>query len=69
MTGPLVTLAPLTVTDAEEMVGVLSGEELYRFTGGRPPALDELRATYARQVIGHSPDGAARGPGADWPVR
>jgi RimJ/RimL family protein N-acetyltransferase len=58
ITSARVSLIPLTVPDAEEMAGVLSAGELYRFTGGRPPALDELRATYARQVIGHSPDGS-----------
>ena len=50
-------LVPLTVADADEMVGVLSGAALYAFTGGAPPGLDELRARYARQVAGRSPDG------------
>jgi len=49
-------LVPLTVADAAEMVGVLSGEALYAYTGGAPPGLAELRARYARQVAG-SPDG------------
>jgi RimJ/RimL family protein N-acetyltransferase len=52
-----VALTPLAVTDALEMTGVLAGDELYTFTGGRPPTLDELRATYARQVTGRSRDG------------
>jgi RimJ/RimL family protein N-acetyltransferase len=51
-------LVPLAVTDAEEMVGVLSAEALYTFTGGEPPGLDELRARYARQAAGRSPDGS-----------
>jgi RimJ/RimL family protein N-acetyltransferase len=67
LAGPLVTLAPLTVADAEEMAGVLSGEKLYRFTGGHPPTLNELRDTYARQVIGHSPDG--RQEWRNWIIR
>ena len=50
-------LVPLTVADAAEMVGVLSGDALYAFTGGAPPGLDELRARYAGQVAGRSPDG------------
>ena len=50
-------LVPLTVADADEMVGVLSGAALYAFTGGAPPGLDELRARYAWQVAGRSPDG------------
>jgi RimJ/RimL family protein N-acetyltransferase len=50
-------LAPLTVADAAEMVGVLSGDALYAYTGGAPPGLDELRARYASQAAGRSPDG------------
>jgi RimJ/RimL family protein N-acetyltransferase len=50
-------LVPLTVADAAEMVGVLSGDALYAYTGGAPPGLGELRARYARQVAGRSPDG------------
>jgi RimJ/RimL family protein N-acetyltransferase len=50
-------LVPLTVADAAEMVGVLSGDALYAFTGGAPPGLDELRARYAGQAAGRSPDG------------
>src|SRR5690242_8917658 len=50
-------LAPLKVADAAEMVHVLSGETLYAYTGGAPPGLDELRARYARQAAGRSPDG------------
>lgn len=50
-------LDPLTVADAAEMVAVLSGDALYTYTGGAPPHLDELRARYARQAAGRSPDG------------
>src|SRR5689334_25011502 len=50
-------LAPLKVADAAEMVHVLSGETLYAYTVGAPPVLDELRARYARQAAGLSPDG------------
>ena len=50
-------LAPLKVADAAEMVEVLSGAALYACTGGAPPGLDELRARYARQAAGRSPDG------------
>jgi RimJ/RimL family protein N-acetyltransferase len=53
-----ICLVPLTVTDAGEMVRVLSAESLYTFTGGSPPTLDELRARYARQAAGRSPDGS-----------
>ena len=51
-------LVPLAMSDAEEMMGVLSAGALYTFTGGEPPGLDELRARYARQVAGRSPDGS-----------
>jgi RimJ/RimL family protein N-acetyltransferase len=52
-----IRLIPLTVADAAEMVRVLSGDALYTFTGGTPPTLGELRARYARQAAGRSPDG------------
>lgn len=51
-------LVPLTVADAAEMTGVLSAPQLYEFTGGAPPTLAELRARYARQAAGRSPDGS-----------
>jgi len=60
-------LVPLAVSDAEEMVGVLSAEALYAFTGGEPPGLDELRARYARQAAGRSPDG--RQKWRNWIIR
>jgi RimJ/RimL family protein N-acetyltransferase len=62
-----IRLVPLTVADAGEMVHVLSGEELYAFTGGSPPALDELRARYARQAAGRSPEG--REEWRNWVIR
>lgn len=65
--GERVWLSPLAVADAEEMGAVLSGGELYAFTGGRPPALDELRARYARQVVGRSADGLEEW--RDWIIR
>src|SRR5499427_8995180 len=60
-------LVPLTVADAAEMVDVLSGEALYAYTGGSPPGLDELRARYARQASGRSPDG--REEWRNWIIR
>ncbi len=60
-------LTPLSVNDADEMVHVLGSQELYRFTGGAPPTLAELRARYARQVAGHSPDG--RQEWRNWIIR
>lgn len=49
-----ITLVPLTVADADEMVDVLGGD-LYAFIGGSAPTLEELRARYARQVAGGPP--------------
>lgn len=50
-------LEPLRVDHAEEMAPLLADAELYTFTGGAPPTLDELRARYVRQASGRSPDG------------
>lgn len=61
------SLVPLAVADADEMVGVLSGAALYTFTGGSPPSLGELRAHYARLATGRSPDG--REEWRNWIVR
>ena len=57
MRSARLSLIPLAVADADEMVGVLSGAALYAFTGGTPPGLGELRARYARLAAGRSPDG------------
>lgn len=54
---PRLVLAPLTVADADEMVGVLAGRELYAFIGGEPPDVDGLRTRYAMLARGHSADG------------
>jgi RimJ/RimL family protein N-acetyltransferase len=52
------SLVPLAVTDADEMVGVLSADALYAFTGGSPPGPGDLRERYTRLVVGRSPDGS-----------
>jgi len=57
MEAERIELVPLAVSDAEEMVHVLADEDLYAFIGGSPPTPAELRARYARQVVGRSPDG------------
>ena len=51
-------LVPLAVSDADEMTDVLGDERLYAFVGGHPPTRAQLRARYARLVVGRSPDGA-----------
>ncbi|HVR33207.1 MAG TPA: GNAT family N-acetyltransferase [Acidimicrobiia bacterium] len=46
------TLTPLEVADAAEMVGVLSEPALYTFTGGMPPTQAQLEELYRRQSAG-----------------
>lgn len=50
------SLTPLEVADAAEMVGVLSDPALYGFIGGAPPTLARLEELYRRQSAG-DPDG------------
>ncbi|WP_233563528.1 GNAT family N-acetyltransferase [Micromonospora musae] len=50
-------LEPLRVEHAEEMAPLLHDERLHEFIGGEPVDLARLRTRYARQVVGHSPDG------------
>ena len=45
-------LTPLRSVDASEMVGVLADSELYTFTGGHPPSLEQLESRYRAQVGG-----------------
>ncbi|MGO3886935.1 MAG: GNAT family N-acetyltransferase [Mycetocola sp.] len=61
------TLTPLQQDDAAEMVNVLHDRDLYAYTGGEPPSLDELNRRYARQIGGVSPDGTQRW--LNWIVR
>lgn len=58
LTTPRLTLTPLVEDDARDMVDVLADPRIYLFTGGEALTLDELRARYARQVVGASPDGS-----------
>jgi RimJ/RimL family protein N-acetyltransferase len=46
------TLEPLRVEHAAEMVTVLADSRICEFIGGAPPTEEELRAAYARRV-GH----------------
>ena len=50
-------LVPLRIEDAAEMAQVLGDPEIYAFTGGGPPSVDDLRDRYRHQVVGRSPDG------------
>jgi len=60
------SLEPLRVEHADEMLAVLDDARLYTFTGGDPPTLDELRASYERRVAAGIVDGARW---ANWVVR
>lgn len=60
-------LEPLRVQHAEEMAPLLDDARLHAFTGGRPATVEELRTRYARQSVGHSPDG--RQGWLNWIVR
>ncbi len=55
--APRLVLTPLQVSDAVEMVAVLSDPVLYGFTGGEPPTVDGLTAQYKFQVAGAPRDG------------
>jgi RimJ/RimL family protein N-acetyltransferase len=52
-------LEPFAVEHASEMVSTLAARELYLFTGGEPPTLDELGTRYGRQSRGQPEDGSA----------
>jgi len=64
---PRLVLEPLRVAHADELQPLLDDQRLYRFIGGSPPTLEELRHRHERQVVGHSPDGT-RG-WLNWVVR
>jgi len=51
-------LEPLRPEHARELAPVLDDDALHAFTGGEPASEAELRARYARQAEGQSPDGA-----------
>jgi len=53
------SLEPLAVEHAGEMVVALALQNLYQFTGGEPPTLEELDKRYRRQLRGQSEDGRA----------
>jgi hypothetical protein len=49
-------LRPVVEGDAEALAEVFSDERMYRFTGGQPGTLDDLRATFARIQAGRAND-------------
>ncbi len=62
-----IVLEPLRVEHADELAPVLDDPSLHEFVGGRPASVEELRARFARQVTGRSPDGLDRW--LNWVVR
>jgi RimJ/RimL family protein N-acetyltransferase len=60
-------LEPLTTAHADEMAPLLDDPALHTSVGGVPLSLEELRARYARQARGRSPDGRERW--LNWIVR
>ncbi|MEV5608077.1 GNAT family N-acetyltransferase [Streptomyces sp. NPDC052225] len=51
-------LEPLTVAHAREAFAFLDDARLHRWTGGAPPAFEDLELRFRRQAAGHSPDGS-----------
>lgn len=51
------SLEPLGVHHAAEMVQVLAGTAIYKYIGGQAPTRGTLAARYAGQAVGLSPDG------------
>ena len=60
MTTRRLTLEPLQVEHADEMVPVLASAALYEFTGGAPPDIAGLAKRYRSQVAGSGD------PGEEW---
>jgi RimJ/RimL family protein N-acetyltransferase len=52
MSDVLISLEPLRVEHADEMLSVLADPSLYEFTGGDPPSRDVLAARYRTQAAG-----------------
>lgn len=67
LVGARLVLEPLRVEHAPEMAVLLDDLSLYEFIGGQPPTLNALRAQYARQAAGRSPDGSQHW--LNWVVR
>jgi RimJ/RimL family protein N-acetyltransferase len=60
-------LEPLGPAHAEELAPLLADVSLYRFIGGEPPDLGQLRARVSRPSLGMSPDG--RESWLNWIIR
>ena len=60
------TLVTLPPEYADEMAAVLADPDLYTFTGGSPPARQELRARYERWNAGSPDPGVSR---CNWVIK
>ncbi|KJY35466.1 acetyltransferase [Streptomyces sp. NRRL S-444] len=58
LTTPRLSLEPLRTEHASEAFPLFDDARLHTWTGGEPSSLEELRARYARQAAGRSPDGS-----------
>ena len=58
ITAASLILFPLKIEDAADLAQALDDPELHRFIGGQPASVEELRARFTSQVVGHSPDGS-----------
>jgi RimJ/RimL family protein N-acetyltransferase len=59
-------LVPVTGDDADELAAIFADERLYRFTGGTPGPVEELRATLNRLAEDRAASAAAQ---LNWTVR
>jgi len=60
-------LSPLTPEDADDLLTVLSDPSLYRFMGGVPPGLEELRRRFGLVTDRRSSDSEERW--LNWVIR
>jgi RimJ/RimL family protein N-acetyltransferase len=53
-------LVPVNGDDADELAVIFADERLYRFTGGKPGSVEELRATLSRLAEDRAADATAQ---------
>jgi RimJ/RimL family protein N-acetyltransferase len=62
-------LQPVVEADAEALADVFLDERMYRFTGGQPGTLDELRASFAHVHANRAKDRGGTAAQHNWTVR